>query len=286
MKDSEWKKMFDQYFSEEEIENNLESLYSTESVSDDPSFHDFDFDEFGYWGSTESNFVFPANKLKIFDQSENRKTMTACSIYAPRLGNNGQNIIEYEKLGLPEYEQLDPKLDRLEYRKYGNLYTGGTIQNALKFMIKAEAITWWAVCSSAESIDTALLQWKVVVTGSKFGDRGKVFRTRKYSQSNRLQWHIFCIVWKYRDNYVGMHGYKTCPYFLIEKKRLPKLFSKNAMLDRSDIDQVAWFKARHSAMQIAPLNSKFYNETDNFKIKSLLAEVTKEMRSYYKFNKN
>jgi len=48
MKDSEWKKMFDQYFSEEEIENNLESLYSTESVSDDPSFHDFDFDEFGY----------------------------------------------------------------------------------------------------------------------------------------------------------------------------------------------------------------------------------------------
>ena len=58
------------------------------------------------------------------------------------------------------------------------------------------------------------------------------------------------------------------------------------MLDRSDIDQVAWFKARHSAMQIAPSNSKFYNETDNFKIKSLLAEVTKEMRSYYKFNKN
>lgn len=267
------------------IKQNLESLYANESLSDDPSVYDFRYQEFESWGAITDGFQFPANKLVIYDQSEDPRTRTACSIYSPRLANNWQNIVEYEQLELPEYEQKDPKKDRLDYRKNWNLYTWGTIQNALTYLAKVDSISWWAVCQTVSEIDDALANGKLVCTGSQFWDWETIFRTKKYSESNRLQWHIFCLVSKYRDYYVALHGYKACPYFLVHRDQLPRLFSKNALLDKDDSDKIAWMKARVKAMKLAPLNSEFWNATDNMKIRDLLAKVTKEMRDYYKFSK-
>jgi hypothetical protein len=65
---------------------------------------------------------------------------------------------------------------------------------------------------------------------------------------------------------------------------LPKLFSKNALLDKSDADKVQRMKARLHFQKLAPMNSEGRKLTNSEKIRKLLAELNKEIKSEYNFS--
>ena len=268
--------------SQEEIDKDIEDISSQWNIYDTPTSNDFEFEELEYWEATEP-FKYPYSEVTIFDQSADPRTRTACTIFSPRIANNGQNLVERKNLWLGKYEQKDPKNDWLDYRRGWNLYTGWSIQTALKYLIKVWAISWFAVCNTESAIDTALSQGKMIATGSKFGDWWTIFKTKRYAESRKLQWHIFVIVAKDWDDYIATHWYKCCPYFRVHKSRIPKLFSKNAMLDKNDADKLEFMKARLYAQKLAPQNSEFWKMTTP-SIQKKLAELNKEMKSTYNFS--
>ena len=270
----------------EQLAKDLEIINKSDAF-DAPTPQDYKLSDLEEWWSIDSDLGWaiqtelPTDKLVIFDQSEDARTANGCTIYSPMIGNNLQNIIEYQTKNLWEYPQNNPKPYWLDYRRYWNLYTGWSMQAWLEYIRKRWFISGRAVALTTAELDYSLSKKRFIVTWTSRCDRAKTFQTKKFTPSGNNIGHIFTIILKMGLFYVCTHWYKSCPYFLIHRDHLQYLFSRNALLDTECVDPLRLLKAKQIALWVTKWNSDLWNATDNEDLKKRLAELNPIIKKIY-----
>lgn len=225
----------------------IEPWYITNGGRDEPDVRDFEYEI--VYGSLEGQqrVKRPKEIVVVFDQFSNLDTHMACTRFALRHINNGQNIQEHGA----DFAQVNPREDRLDYiEKYPDAkYKWSSKQSAMKQAVSDGWISGFTACRTVEQCRDAIDRWKYIYTGSNNGDWVQTIQTGVYSiQKEKVIWHLFAIVGYNEHWFLGLNSVRKNPYFHIGYEYFDTMYSKHAISDAQDRVMLS-FKERHQRIK-------------------------------------
>jgi len=220
-------------------EKDFEIMEDLNTASDEPDSRDWEFEHIFSTADTDVATKKEFPEITMFSQGYT----SACTRFWLWLGNNWQNINEYED-AWAKYSEINPIVPWNRFckkRGYSNKWS--SLQSALKQAKDEWVIEWYLVCKTKEQVMAAMDMWYFIYTWSAkwrwSGTRknGWIYIERKDNKYARHAWSAVA----YDDKYVtAINSYWPNRWPLGGKFKvdwdtfLNRCYTKYAIVDKDD----------------------------------------------------